>query len=333
MPPMAAMQGILMSSFDVLESARRVITIERDALDALAAALDEKFADSVDVASRLKGRLICAGVGKSGHVARKIAATLASTGTPAYYVHPTEASHGDLGMITADDVVLALSKSGETKELGDLIAYCRRFSVPLIGMTANENSALGRAADFKLTVPDAPEACGETRAPTTSTTLMMALGDALSVALLESRGFTAGDFKTFHPGGALGAALASVSDIMHTGDSLPLIDAESGMSDVLIEMSAKSFGCVGLVDGEGRLAGMITDGDLRRHMGPDLVNRVARDVMTAGPRTGRADMLAADALREMTADTVKIMQLFILDADQRPVGIVHLHDLLRIGLK
>lgn len=248
-------------------------------------------------------------------------------------MHPTEASHGDLGMITPDDAILALSKSGETRELGDLIAYCRRFSVPLIGMTANEDSALGRAADYKLIVPDAPEACGETRAPTTSTTLMMAMGDALAVALLESRGFTAGDFKTFHPGGALGAALASVADIMHRGDAMPIIEAGSGMSEVLIEMSAKSFGCVGLVDDAGVLAGIITDGDLRRHMGEDLVNRTARDVMTASPKTGRADMLAADALREMTAGELKIMQLFIVDEAGRPTGIVHLHDLLRIGLK
>lgn len=322
-----------MPSFDALESARRVISIERDALDALADCLDENFAACVELSAGLRGRLICAGVGKSGHVARKIAATLASTGTPSYYVHPTEASHGDLGMITPDDAILALSKSGETRELGDLIAYCRRFSVPLIGMTANEDSALGRAADYKLIVPDAPEACGETRAPTTSTTLMMAMGDALAVALLESRGFTAGDFKTFHPGGALGAALASVADIMHRGDAMPIIEAGSGMSDVLIEMSAKSFGCVGLVDDAGVLAGIITDGDLRRHMGADLVNRTARDVMTAGPKTGRAEMLAADALREMTAGEPKIMQLFIVDEAGRPTGIVHLHDLLRIGLK
>lgn len=322
-----------MSQTDPIASARRVIAIERDGLDVLAETLDTRFADAIACIQGLKGRLICAGVGKSGHVARKIAATLASTGTPAYYVHPTEASHGDLGMITPDDAVLALSKSGETKELGDLIAYCRRFSVPLLGMTAKPDSALGRAADFGLFVPDAPEACGETRAPTTSTTLMMALGDAAAVALLDARGFTAGDFKTFHPGGALGAALATVTDIMHAAEAMPLCAQSATMSDVLIEMTAKSFGCVGLLDDQGMLAGIITDGDLRRHMGTDLVNRVARDVMTSGPKTGRPDMLAADALREMTAGELKIMQLFITGDDGAPQGIVHLHDLLRIGLK
>ena len=210
---------------------------------ALEASISTDFAATVARLRRLEGRLICAGVGKSGHVARKIAATLASTGTPAYYVHPTEASHGDLGMIGTSDAVLALSKSGETKELGDLIAYCRRFGVPLIAMTAEPGSTLGRAGDHLLAIPAVPEACGETRAPTTSTTLMMALGDALAVALLEARGFTASDFKTFHPGGALGAALASVGDIMHRDTAVPLIGEAAPMSDVLIEMTTKSFGC------------------------------------------------------------------------------------------
>ena len=322
-----------MTDFDPLASARRVIAIERDGLDALERAIDEDFAEVVTLVDGLKGRLICAGVGKSGHVARKIAATLASTGTPSYYVHPTEASHGDLDMITPDDAVLALSKSGETKELGDLIAYCRRFSVPLIGMTAKPDSALGRAAGYKMFVPDAKEACGETRAPTTSTTLMMAMGDALAVALLEARGFTAIDFKTFHPGGALGAALATAADIMHTGEAMPLIGQQARMSDVLIEMTTKSFGCAGVIDESGRLAGIITDGDLRRHMGEGLIDETAGVVMTRGPRVGRSDMLAADVLREMTAGSVKIIQLFVVDDDGRPAGILHLHDLLRIGLK
>ncbi|WP_300528095.1 KpsF/GutQ family sugar-phosphate isomerase [Maricaulis sp.] len=322
-----------MSHYDPLDAARRVIAIERDGLDALERAIDEDFAAVVRLVDGLKGRLICAGVGKSGHVARKIAATLASTGTPSYYVHPTEASHGDLGMITPDDAVLALSKSGETKELGDLIAYCRRFSVPLVGMTAKPDSALGRAAGYKMFVPDAQEACGETRAPTTSTTLMMAMGDALAVALLEARGFTAGDFKTFHPGGALGAALATAADIMHSGSAMPLIGQEAKMSDVLIEMTTKSFGCAGVIDKSGRLAGIITDGDLRRHMGEGLIDETAGSVMTRGPRVGRPDMLAADVLREMTAGEVKIIQLFITDGEGKPLGILHLHDLLRIGLK
>jgi len=321
-----------MPEFDPVASARRVIMTERDGLDALHGAIGADFAAAVERLTGVRGRLICAGVGKSGHVARKIAATLASTGTPAYYVHPTEASHGDLGMIGESDAVLALSKSGETRELGDLIAYCRRFGVPLIAMTTGAGSTLGRAADYLLAVPDAPEACGETRAPTTSTTLMMALGDALAVALLEARGFTAADFRTFHPGGALGAALASVGDVMHAGDAVPVIAQDAPMSDVLIEMTHKSFGCVGLLDADGQLAGIITDGDLRRHMGPDLVDRPAREVMTRNPKTGRADMLAADAMREMTAGAPKITQLFIVDTDGRPVGILHLHDLLRVGL-
>lgn len=322
-----------MPQFDAADSARRVIATERDGLDQLAASIGEEFAAVVERVAGLEGRLICAGVGKSGHVARKIAATLASTGTHAYYVHPTEASHGDLGMIAASDAVLALSKSGETRELGDLIAYCRRFGAPLIAMTAVRDSTLARAADHALIIPDAPEACGETRAPTTSTTLMMAMGDALSVALLESRGFTASDFKTFHPGGALGAALASAADIMHIGDAVPLVGEDAPMSEVLIEMTTKSFGCAGVVDTSGRLAGVITDGDLRRHMGADLVDRQAADVMTRDPKTGRAGMLAADALREMTAGSPKITQLFIVDDTGRPVGILHLHDLLRVGVK
>jgi arabinose-5-phosphate isomerase len=321
-----------MPAFDPAVSARHVIATERDGLDALYNAIGTDFTATVERLSGIGGRVICAGVGKSGHVARKIAATLASTGTPAYYVHPTEASHGDLGMIGETDAVLALSKSGETKELGDLIAYCRRFGVPLIAMTAKPDSTLGRAAHHLLTVPDAPEACGETRAPTTSTTLMMALGDALAVALLESRGFTAADFRTFHPGGALGAALASVGDVMHSGEEVPVIGQDALMSEVLIEMTTKSFGCVGLLDEAGVLAGIITDGDLRRHMGSGLVERPARDVMTHDPKTGRRDMLAADALREMTAGHPKITQLFIVDGDRRPVGILHLHDLLRVGL-
>lgn len=321
-----------MPEFDPAASARRVIETERDGLDLLAGSIGEAFVATVNRIAEMKGRVICAGVGKSGHVARKIAATMASTGTPAYYVHPTEASHGDLGMIGEQDAVLALSKSGETKELGDLIAYCRRFGVPLIAMTTKADSTLGRAGDYLLAVPDAPEACGETRAPTTSTTLMMALGDALAVALLETRGFTAADFRTFHPGGALGAALASVADVMHAGDAVPLASQVAPMSEVLIEMTAKSFGCVGLLDDAGRLAGIITDGDLRRHMGNDLVDRPAHEVMTRNPKTGRSEALAADALREMTAGTLKITQLFIVDDAHKPVGILHLHDLLRVGL-
>lgn len=316
-----------------IAAGRRVIELERDALGALAASIDGEFARVVGLVNQLKGRLICAGIGKSGHVARKIAATLASTGTPAYFVHPTEASHGDLGMITPDDAVLALSKSGETRELGDLIAYCRRFATPLIAMTAGRESVLSRGADYHLFVPDAPEACGETRAPTTSTTLMMAMGDALAVALLEARGFTASDFRVYHPGGALGAALATVGDLMHAGEAMPLIGEDAAMSAALLEMSAKGFGCVGATGADGRLTGIVTDGDLRRHMDTDLVTRRVADVMTKAPQTIDPGALAADAMRRMTAGDRKILQLFAVGADGRPAGLLHIHDLLRAGVK
>lgn len=321
-----------MTNSDALEVARRVIRMEQDGLARMADALDGSFSAVVDRLKDLKGRVICAGVGKSGHVARKIAATLASTGTPSQFVHPTEASHGDLGMVTPDDAVLALSKSGETRELGDIMAYCRRFGTPLVGMTCGADSALAKASDHLLLVPDAPEACAETRAPTTSTTLMMALGDALAVALLEARGFTAQDFKTYHPGGALGAALATVGDLMHSGDALPVIHDGARMSDALIEISAKGLGCVGVCNGDGALSGMITDGDLRRHMGPDLLDQPVTEVMTRDPKTVPASTLAADALRLMTAGSVKITQLFVLDGG-KPVGLLHIHDLLRAGVK
>ena len=315
-----------------LDVARRVIELEREGLEQLAAGLDEHFDAVVQRLVDLKGRVICAGVGKSGHVARKIAATLASTGTPSQFVHPTEASHGDLGMITPDDAVLALSKSGETRELGDLMAYCRRFGTVLIGMTTGGESGLAKASDHLLLIPDAPEACAETRAPTTSTTLMMTMGDALAVALLEARGFTAQDFKTYHPGGALGAALATVGDLMHTGDAVPLIGDAAHMSDALIEISAKGLGCVGITTADGKLIGMITDGDLRRHMGPQLLDLPVTEVMTRGPRTATSDTLAADALRLMTSGAVKITQLFAVE-DGRPTGLLHIHDLLRAGVK
>lgn len=312
-------------------SGRRVIEIETAALQELGASLGAEFEAAIAHLQNLKGRVILAGVGKSGHVARKIAATLASTGTPSLYVHPTEASHGDMGMITVQDAVIALSRSGETKELADLIGYCRRFGVSLIAMTCKRESTLGRAANFMLALPDAPEACAETRAPTTSTTLQIALGDALAVALLEAKGFTAGDFKNFHPGGALGASLASVGDLMHSGEAVPVISAETLMSEALIVMTEKGFGCVGVSEA-GKLAGIITDGDLRRHMGGDLTARKAGEVMTAAPKTASKAELAADALRRMTSEPPKVMQLFVTDVDHKPIGILHLHDLLRAGL-
>ncbi|MCC5981430.1 MAG: KpsF/GutQ family sugar-phosphate isomerase [Oceanicaulis sp.] len=314
----------------LLEAMRRTLKIERDGLQQLEASLDESAVAVVSVLATLKGRLICAGVGKSGHVARKIAATLASTGTPAQYVHPSEASHGDLGMITAGDAVLALSKSGETRELGDLTAYCRRFGVPLIALTAGRDSALAKAADHVLLIPNAPEAAGETRAPTTSTTLMMAYGDALAVALIEARGFTAADFATFHPGGTLGAAFLKARDLMHT--DAPLASEGTLMAEALITISAKGFGCIGVTSPAGALNGIITDGDLRRHMAADLTARTVESVMTPSPITIGPDALAADALRQMTAGERKILALFVCDEASKPLGILHIHDLLRAGL-
>lgn len=311
---------------------QRTLDTEMAGLSALRSSIGRDASEIVRLLAGLEGRLICAGVGKSGHVARKMAATFASTGTPAQFVHPSEASHGDLGMITTRDAVLALSKSGETREMGDLIAYCRRFGVPLIAMTAGTDSALARGADLVFLMPNAAEACGETRAPTTSTTMMMAAGDALAVALIEARGFTANDFARYHPGGALGAALASVEDLMHAGDELPLVALTASMGDALIEMSQKGFGCVGVTGEDGRLAGIVTDGDLRRRMAPDLTQRRAGDIMTADPMTASPGLLAAEALRRMTAGDRKITQLFVTGEDGRPVGLLHIHDLLRAGV-
>lgn len=311
---------------------RAAVALERDALDALAQALGADALSAVRLMAGVKGRVICAGVGKSGHVARKIAATLASTGTPAQFVHPSEASHGDLGMITPEDCVLALSKSGETRELGDMIGYCRRFAVPLLGMTAKADSTLAKGSDIVLLIPDAPEACGETRAPTTSTTLMMAYGDALAIGLIEARGFTASQFARFHPGGALGSALSKAEDLMHAGETMPLIAAGATMGEALIEMSQKGFGCVGVTGDDGRLVGIVTDGDLRRNMAEDLAARTVSDVMTADPMTASPGDLASDALRRMTAGHRKITQLFVCEADGRPAGLLHIHDLLRAGV-
>jgi arabinose-5-phosphate isomerase len=328
-PSLAVLPDV--SSAAALAAARRVIEVEVDGLRALSAAIDDAFARAVDRLAAHKGRSILCGVGKSGHVARKIAATLASTGTPAQFVHPTEASHGDLGMISQDDTVILLSRSGETKELADVVAYCRRFGIPMIAMTAKPGSMLGRAVDIVLTLPDAKEACGVTHAPTTSTTLQMALGDALAVALLERRGFTASDFNAFHPGGTLGAALSKVADLMHAGEAMPLVHEGALMSEAIVVMSAKSFGCVGVLDGEGRLAGVITDGDLRRHMDAALLTRSAADVMTRKPRTTSPDALAGEALHRMTDEKPQITVMFAVEEGQ-PLGIIHMHDLLRAGV-
>lgn len=310
-----------------LEAGRRVLRLEAQALNELAESLGDTFSLAVDRIAALKGRLVLSGMGKSGHIARKIAATLASTGQPALFVHPGEASHGDLGMIGNEDAVLALSKTGETRELADIIAHTRRFDIPLIAITADAGSALGRAADILLLIPDAPEAVDAFNAPTTSTTLQLALGDALAVALIERRGFSAQDFRVFHPGGKLGAALRTVGELMHGGDAMPLTGLDTPMPEALLVMTEKRFGCVGVVDEAGALAGVITDGDLRRHM-DGLMSLKTRDVMTHSPATVSPSLLAGEALRRMSG---RITVLFVVDG-QRPVGVLHIHDLLRQGV-
>lgn len=313
---------------DIAE-ARRVLETEAAALAALAAGLDGAFGRALDLLAAATGRIVVTGMGKSGHVGRKIAATLASTGSPALFVHPAEASHGDLGMITPSDAVLALSNSGETPELSDILAYARRFAIPLVAVTGRAESALARHADVALLLPAAPEACPMGLAPTTSTTLMLALGDAIAVALLARKGFTATDFRVFHPGGKLGRRLLHVRELMHTGAEVPLAPAGTRMDEALVRMTAGRFGCLGLTDAAGRLAGIITDGDLRRHMEPGLLERRAEEVMTRNPRTIGSQALAAEALREMNER--RITALFVVE-DGRPVGILHVHDLLRAGV-
>jgi arabinose-5-phosphate isomerase len=315
-----------------LDVARTVLATEAAGLRALAAALDERFAAAVGLLAAAGGRVVVSGMGKSGHVGRKIAATFASTGTPSLFVHPAEASHGDLGMIVPGDAVLALSNSGETAELADLIAHARRFALPLVGVTGRADSALARAADVALVLPAAREACPMGLAPTTSTTMQLALGDALAVALLTRRGFSPADFQSFHPGGRLGARLKRVCDLMHAGAEMPLAPPDTVMDAALLLMTEKRFGCLGVVGGDGRLIGIVTDGDLRRAMGPTLLERRVGEIMTASPLTIGPDALAAEALHAMNAGPRPVTALFVIDAHQRPVGVLHVHDLLRAGL-
>jgi len=312
-----------------LDSARRVLKTEADALDALANSLDGPFVEALDLIDNATGRVVVTGMGKSGHVGNKIVATLASTGQPAFFVHPGEASHGDLGMVQLDDVVIALSNSGETSELSDIIAFTRRHRIGLIGMTRGAQSTLAESADVALVLPASPEACPMGLAPTTSTTMMLALGDALAVCLLERKGFSAQDFKNFHPGGKLGQRLLKVADLMHDGDHLPLVGQDTPMSDALIVMSQKSFGVVGVVDQNGVLGGVITDGDLRRHMSKDLLDLRAGDVMTSGCIAVKPSQIASEALAIMNER--KITSLFCVDG-VKPVGILHIHDCLRAGV-
>jgi len=318
-----------MTLTDYLETARRVIRIESAALGALANAVDDSFAQAVELLLTAKGRVVVTGMGKSGHIARKIAATFASTGTPAQFVHPAEASHGDLGMMAQGDVVLVLSNSGETPELADLIAYTRRFKIPMIGMASVPTSSLLRQADIALVLPKVEEACGTGNVPTSSTTMSLALGDALAMALMEHRQFTPAHFREFHPGGKLGARLSRVADLMHKGEALPLVNATTGMGEALLEISQKGFGVVGVTGDDGGLAGIVTDGDLRRNM-DGLLSLQAGAVMTKAPQTISADALAEEAVAEMNER--KITCLFVTDAAQVPVGLIHIHDCLRVGL-
>ena len=312
-----------------LERAKQVLMLEAAGLSKLANSLDEILSDTLDVLENIKGRVIVTGMGKSGHIAKKIAATLASTGKPAFFIHPGEASHGDIGMIGDDDAVLALSNSGETPELDDIIAYTRRFKIPLISMTSRAKSTIVKESDIALILPPAEEACFIGLAPTTSTTMMIAYGDVLAVVLMARQGFTADDFKLRHPGGRLGHRLLKVSDIMHTGAALPLAKKSDPMTEVLPEMTQKSFGCIGIINKAGELVGILTDGDLRRHMANDILNLTAGEVMTIEAKTIRPNALASEALRIMNDN--KITSLFVARED-KIVGLVHIHDCLRAGI-
>jgi arabinose-5-phosphate isomerase len=310
-------------------AALRVFDLESQAIHDLAQMLDDRFSRALDLLTRIKGRVVVSGMGKSGHIAHKIAATLASTGTPAFFVHPAEASHGDIGMVTKDDAVIAISNSGETHELSDLVAHARRFRIPLIAITGRARSSLAENADVALVLPQAQEACPIGLAPTTSTTMTLALGDAIAIALMERRGFTADDFQMRHPGGQLGRQLLKVADVMHTGAAVPVIKSTTPMSEALLTMTAKHFGCVGVLDARERLIGIVTDGDLRRHMQANLLTLTARQVMTPDPVTIRPGALAAEALGVMNLRA--ITALFAVEAKQ-VVGIVHIHDCLRAGI-
>ncbi len=315
---------------DDLDAARDVLRCEAGGIAALADALDQRFVAATDILSGITGRLVVTGMGKSGQIARKIAATFASTGTPAIFVHPGDASHGDLGMITASDAVLALSNSGETEELTDLVAYSRRFAIPLVAIVGRGTSSLVEAADVALVLPDAPEAGPMGLAPTTSTTMMLALGDALAICVLRRRGFSADDFHILHPGGKLGRLLTRAGELMHGGEAMPLVAPNVAMTDALIIMTSRHFGCLGIVDDTGRLTGVITDGDLRRHMDDGLLSKTAGDIMTPEPKTVTEGMLAGEALRLM--NEANITALFVVDSAGRPTGILHIHDCLRAGV-
>ncbi len=318
------------SNKDIL-SAKRTIDKEIEALRIMENELDDNLIKALDIMERTTGRVIITGMGKSGHVGSKIAATFASTGTPSFFVHPGEASHGDLGMLTSNDSVVAISNSGETKELSDIIIYCKRYGIPLISITKNPNSALGQAGDVLLKLPDDGEACPLGLAPTSSTTATMVLGDILAVCMLERKGFSKTDFKQRHPGGKLGAFLQKVSDLMHTGKELPIINEKASMQEAILTMTSKMLGCVGIVNNSGELLGIITDGDLRRFLSPELLNKKACDVMTKNPKMITPDILVAEALGIMNNTGKGITQLFVVE-NKIPIGIIHIHDCLRAGV-
>jgi arabinose-5-phosphate isomerase len=328
-PPKNNIQSSPSTAATDLSSARRVLDLEIAGLKELSASLDEGFSAALDLLENISGRIVVTGMGKSGHIACKIAATLASTGAPAIFVHPGEASHGDLGMITTNDAVLALSNSGETSELADLVAYTKRFEIPLIAITGGDGSALAKAATVTLVYPASQEGCPMGLAPTTSTTVTLALGDAIAVALLERNGFSPSDFHALHPGGKLGQRLLKVLDIMHAGDALPLVTPATSMADAILEMTTKSFGCVGVIDDGGQLLGVVTDGDLRRHMSADLLSLTVDDILTTGGKTIRAEALASEAVHLMNVN--KITNVFVVE-NNKPVGILHIHDCLRAGV-
>ena len=315
----------------LLSTARRVISEEARALDVLSEGLSDGFIAAVEMILNARGRVVVSGIGKSGHIGRKLAATLASTGTPSQFVHPSEASHGDLGMVTSADVVLAISNSGEAPELANLIAYTRRFGIPLIGLSSRPESSLMKHADAHLLIPQLGEACGQGVVPTISTTMTLAIGDALAVALMEHRSFTAEHFRDFHPGGNLGAKLSKVGDLMHSGEEIPLVGLNTPMSDALLTMSQKGFGVIGIVDPNGQLEGVVTDGDLRRHMN-GLLDHTAHEVMTANPHTIGPDSLAENAVAIMNEHRITCLFVVEPESSRRVVGVLRIHDCLRAGV-
>ncbi len=320
-----------MTNEEDIACAKQTIDREVEALRALENSLDNSLSAALDLMESVKGRVIVTGMGKSGHIGRKIAATLASTGTPSFFIHPAEASHGDLGMLTEEDVVLAISNGGESRELSDILVYCKRYGIPLIAMTKNPESTLGKAGDILLKLPDNGEASPLGLAPTSSTTATLVYGDILAIGLIERKGFTKTDYKRRHPGGKLGAILQKVSDLMHTGEEMPLVNEQTNMQEALLVMSSKMLGCVGIVNDKGELTGIITDGDLRRFLTPDILKNKVTTVMTHNPKTIEPDVLAAEALKTMNTTGRGITQLFVLQ-DKKPIGIIHIHDCLRAGV-